>query len=226
MNRFESNIEVINILKTMAYAHPKLRLHQLLLMMDVNHTNIGENDVPVIVDDFYTESNVVLERIKKALAKMTSNEEIELLCRNGFLKKPSNVTQTPDEVIHLNRGQSEEYKFQKGDRVCFHGVMGTVTSDPTPSGFEVTFDKKEAQKQMFYSDGKFCAWEDKLSLVLVSRPKKKVKRMVSRWALYDDRGFLGSYMSKDEAQSDTFYAIDNKPLYLVELKGEYETEED
>lgn len=179
---------------------------------------------PYLKEDKQEKEDEKMEKLEKEA--MSNNEQIQLLCRNGRLKKPSNVTQTPDKIIHLDRGQDKEYKFQKGDRVCFHGVLGTVTSDPMSSGLVVTMDTPDAAKVFFYADGRYFDWEDKPSLVYVSRPKKKVKRMVSRWALYNDSGYLCSYMSKDQAQSDTFYAIGNKPLYLVELKGEYEAEED
>lgn len=57
MNRLENNIKILDIVKQLAYEFPDMRFHQLL--MAINAT-IDE-------DQFYEESSVTLDRIRKTI---------------------------------------------------------------------------------------------------------------------------------------------------------------
>ena len=57
MNRLENNIKILDIVKQLAYEYPDMRFHQLL--MAIGATIDG--------DQFYEESKVTLNRIRKTI---------------------------------------------------------------------------------------------------------------------------------------------------------------
>lgn len=58
MTRLESNIKILKIVKQLAYEFPDMRFIQLLTVVDVIISS---------TDQFYEESDVTLERIKKRI---------------------------------------------------------------------------------------------------------------------------------------------------------------
>lgn len=66
-----------------------------------------------------------------------------------------------------------EPKFKVGDKVRAFGIDGVVTG--TTSFITVSFPSKE-MNFVFLPDGRTREWHNDPSLVLVERPKKKVKK--------------------------------------------------
>ena len=73
MNRLDANKELLRIIETYVDAHPELRFHQILVLLDV--VNHGSNSVMAPIPDFYTESATVLDRVKKNIAHIERNTD-------------------------------------------------------------------------------------------------------------------------------------------------------
>jgi hypothetical protein len=79
MTRLEANLKLIETLKTLAYQYPDLRFSQMLF----NFGFVEDDSTEVMTDeglkrenhwgdDYYTESEHLLERVKEQLAKLRS----------------------------------------------------------------------------------------------------------------------------------------------------------
>jgi hypothetical protein len=70
-----------------------------------------------------------------------------------------------------------EQKFFKGDLVKWGGVIGKVTESYDHGLFPVfvSFGRCE-QRNQFTEDGRVWDWHKEPSLILVERPKKKIKK--------------------------------------------------
>jgi hypothetical protein len=64
-DRLESNLKIINILKTCASQNPDWRFWQLLVALGIIEYKDGV-DLPVVKDSFYEESALTLNRLKKS----------------------------------------------------------------------------------------------------------------------------------------------------------------
>ena len=65
MTRLEANIEIINKILKIAHQLPDFRFHQLLQYMGIEITEyLGYFDIQVVADEFYLESEHLLNRIK------------------------------------------------------------------------------------------------------------------------------------------------------------------
>ena len=60
MNRLQSNIKILDILKQLAYEFPGLRFHQLLMYVQLELTG---------TDPFYEESEVTLEKLRSFIQR-------------------------------------------------------------------------------------------------------------------------------------------------------------
>ena len=75
-------------------------------------------------------------------------------------------------------------EFKVGDIVEWQGVRGTVNCN-THYGVKVLF--ADGNIANFYADGRYFDWHKEPSLKLIERPKKMVKKTMTKWCnIYAD----------------------------------------
>lgn len=118
-----------------------------------------------------------------------------------------------------------EAKFKVGDRVRAWGIDGVVQPSCTYStDVLVLFD--DGHNQHFDKEGKAQSWHKEPSLVLVERPKKKVKKTIERWVAFDPQNNCID-CTKSTKQEITRFVDGFKNNYqIVHLTGTYEVEVD
>lgn len=140
--------------------------------------------------------------------------------------------QSPDGKVTLMEEKIvKPTQFRVGDTVFCMGLYGEVEAINCDGKYvKVIFHKgnPDAYIQYFKQDGNMCEHLiPKLSLI--SRPKKMVKKQVSCWVnIYAGNKQGDNFYTKDEADE---YELANRRipydrLACVELKGEYEIEEE
>lgn len=118
----------------------------------------------------------------------------------------------------------EKTKFRVGDEVEWLGSKGEVMK---VEGYVYVSFKKIPPFQ-FYLDGSLFE-EQRPSLVLVNRPKKMVNKIITRYANVYPSGQSLTYETRELADESEGTAELNprfKRIACVELKGEYEVEEE
>lgn len=109
--------------------------------------------------------------------------------------------------------------FKVGDKVDWLGWQGTVEKVHDDS-YDITVRDKCGFVRTFYKDGRYLK-EQRPSLVLIERPKKKIKKTITKWVnIYPD-GCETYYYTKDRADM----CSNPNRIACVELTGEYEVEE-
>jgi hypothetical protein len=112
--------------------------------------------------------------------------------------------------------------FQVGDIVEFGGIRGVVFIN-TMSKYPVSvvFDSEDLYAEDFTIDGRL--YEEHISplLVLIERPKKKIKKTidVSAWMNVYNDGFTGLFKTELGAEQHA-----HSRIACAELKGSYEIE--
>lgn len=110
--------------------------------------------------------------------------------------------------------------FQVGDRVKWCGVEGVVIR-LYDKLINVIFSNKE--DWYFHTDGRWVEWHTESSLILVERPKKKVKKKVEYWInIYPDGTSHYAYTSRTEADVNSRRS---DRIRCDHVTGEYECEE-
>lgn len=117
-----------------------------------------------------------------------------------------------------DKPMSEKVEFRVGDEVDWLGLKGKVVD----VGFSmITVFISSMETHYFYADGSYLIGQTP-SLKLISRPKKMVKKRVSRFFNLYRAGLLSSaYSSIEEAAQN----MRDGCIDTIELKGEYEVEE-
>lgn len=122
--------------------------------------------------------------------------------------------------------ETPKLHFKVGDVVECCGAEGVVEHVYENVTYKVQVSFKDENNKIaishFTEDGRLFHFHKTPSLVLVSRPKKKVTKTVEKWInIYPSHA--GGFYS-DEKNADE-YAQQNR-IACVKLTGEYETESD
>lgn len=143
--------------------------------------------------------------------------EKEMTCPkcNKICEQPGHMNIISDSGLPPNG------EWKVGDVVEAFGVRGHLVRATNPGEFPllVLFGENSLN---FTPDGKACEWHATPSLRFISREKKKVRKTVTAWMnVYRNGGkeVFGEKYIADEYGADDCIAC-------VELKGEYEVEED
>lgn len=119
------------------------------------------------------------------------------------------------------------FKFKVGDKAEFGGLFGEVirASNVYCEAYPVRFRDIFGTETSFTIDGKLHKDHTKPLLVLVERPKRKVKKVLSGWVnVYSNKKSI-PYDKKDDADIGAMLSLE-KRIACVEVKGEYEVDED
>lgn len=118
-----------------------------------------------------------------------------------------------------------ETKFKVGDKVRAWGIDGVVKpSYMNSSELLVAFDNNKYQ--YFDQEGKAQSWHKEPTLILVERPKKKIKKTLEVWGCRYVNGGLASndvYKTKLEVEDRIAGSAYVVPIHLT---GTYEVEVD
>lgn len=118
-------------------------------------------------------------------------------------------------------------EFKKGDIVEAFGCEGEVVSDNGNTHFplevRVTIPENDSGCicLSFTKDGKWVPWAKEPSLKLISRPKRKEKRVVEMWVNVSVDGYYRFWDTEAKALGDT---CSTDTVVAVKLTGEYEVE--
>jgi hypothetical protein len=75
MNRQDANLAIIEVLNTAALMYPNLRFGQIMSSLDVIYTDIDKmSGQAVIRDEYYVESEPLLNRVTAALDKLVAQQ--------------------------------------------------------------------------------------------------------------------------------------------------------
>ena len=111
--------------------------------------------------------------------------------------------------------------FKVGDKVDWLGWRGTVEEVNMVGGPEdIIVCGEVGDLWAFYKDGRYLK-EQEPSLVLIERPKKKIKKTISQWVNVYPNGYIKAHDTKEKANK----FASNIRIACVELTGEYEVEE-
>lgn len=112
-----------------------------------------------------------------------------------------------------------------GDKVRAFGLDGVVIEVTNDSVLDVCVDFGPGEGERgFLLDGREQVWHKEPSLVLVERPKKKVKKCVGRWAIFNPRGSSVKGYFSLEADANRYPKFADE--IVLKLTGEYEVEVD
>lgn len=119
----------------------------------------------------------------------------------------------------------EPFHFQIGDIVEFGGVEGKVTSNKPSQTYSIFVEFNNESCSFFTSDGKYDKSHTKPLLNLVSRPKKKEKRVVKLYAFYDKSGKLQDTFKTEPNLDEILQRFPNyREFQLVTFEKEIEVE--
>lgn len=109
------------------------------------------------------------------------------------------------------------FEFQSGDVVEFGGLIGTVYNSELPeTSYPLSVKFEDESVQLFTKDGKWRDVHTKPLLNLVSRPKKKEKRVVKVKVAYNP--------SSNETYIPEIGSYPKEGSIVVELEKEIEVE--
>jgi hypothetical protein len=112
----------------------------------------------------------------------------------------------------------QPFTFEAGDKVKAFECDGVVT-DIQNGGFISVKFKNCPYIETFLPSGKKDSWHEAPSLTFVSRPKKKVKKMIKAYVAIDE---FGQTLQLMEGEHD--YKFRKQPHDIVELQKEVEVE--
>lgn len=113
-------------------------------------------------------------------------------------------------------------EFKVGDKVEAFGCEGEVVPYASNSSFPVSVRFKYASNlQFFTKDGKLFSWAKEPSLKLISRPKRKEKKVIEMWVNVSADGYYSFWDTQANALGNT---CSTDTAVAVKLTGEYEVE--
>lgn len=183
---------------------------------ELNKTTFKVGDMVECVDDTFKTKYITEGYIYKILRidiyQFIYLEEVEGI---RFNKSRFKLYEKPKEEI--------KPQFKVGDIVEAFGCEGRVVNvfNDAEYPIEVKFEN-DTQTCWFIKGGKYQTWHKTPSLVLVSRPKKKVTKTVEKWINRYPRYDSSVYDSQLEA--DTCATSDR--IACIKLTGTYEVEVD
>lgn len=181
---------------------------------ELNKPQFKVGDLVVCVDDIsktkYITEGYIYKILRIDIYQFIYLEEVEGI---RFNKSRFKLYEKPKEEI--------KPQFKVGDIVEAFGCEGRVVNvfNDAEYPIEVKFEN-DTQTCWFIKGGKYQTWHKIPSLVLVSRPKKKVTKTVEAWTnIYPD-GRMSSFSDKVVADE---LAISNR-IACIKLTGTYEIE--
>lgn len=118
----------------------------------------------------------------------------------------------------------EEQKFEVGDIVEAFGVRGIVINKHFGQNYELIVEFESGVRCSFTSDGRVYLWNKEPSLKLISRAKKKEKKILKGWVnVYPfKKGLRKSDLYLDKEEADRSQSPNR--IACVEMTGEFEME--